>query len=237
MDLSVPPPFDVYSKPNGVSRRWEKYVKTVEIYLAAKGITNAIRQRAILLHCAGNDIQDIAANNLTDTGLDFETQVNKFKRYFSSRNNVVFERYEFHHSQRYKRPAAEPQWAKRGREQTRITCYRCGESGHRTCEKARGKTCTNCGKQNHFAKACKSAPSPGLPGHRVNKLQGEQSHTTPPTEYTTLTRSDEEVFSLYSLTSNNNDARVSVSLNGVATMILVDPGPALMTSPSISTIR
>ena len=183
-------------------------MKTVEIYLAAKGITNAIRQRAILLHCAGNDIQDIAANNLTDTGLDFETLVNKFKRYFSSRNNVVFERYEFRrcvqepgegidswytrlrmkvstcefetqtdsiirdqvsnisledtlkigrsletahlpaaaiednesqettlplelaalrHLQRYKGP--EPEWAKRGREQTRITCYRCGESG------------------------------------------------------------------------------------------------------------
>ena len=48
-----------------------------------------------LLHCAGNNIQDMAANNLTDTGLDFETLVNKFKRYFSSRNNVVFERYEF----------------------------------------------------------------------------------------------------------------------------------------------
>ena len=95
MDLSVPPPLDVYSRPNGVSRRWEKYVKTVEIYLAAKGIANAIRQRAILLHCAGNDIQDIAANNLTGTGLDFETLVNKFKRYFSSRNNVVFERYKF----------------------------------------------------------------------------------------------------------------------------------------------
>ena len=95
MDLSVPPPFDVYSKPDGVSRRWEKYVKTIEIYLAAKGITNAIRQHAILLHCAGNNIQHIAGNNLTDTGLDFETLVNKFKRYFSSRNNVVFERYEF----------------------------------------------------------------------------------------------------------------------------------------------
>ena len=37
----------------------------------------------------------VAANNLTNTDLDFETLVNKFKRYFSSRNNVVFERYEF----------------------------------------------------------------------------------------------------------------------------------------------
>ena len=65
----------------------------------------------------------------------------------------------------------------------------------------------------------------------MNKLQGEQSHTTPSTEYTTLTSSDEEVFSLYSLTSNNNDARVSVSLNGVATTILVDSGASVNVLP------
>ena len=95
MDLSPPPPFDVYSQPNGVSRRWEKYVKTVRIYLAAKGINAGGRQRAILLHCAGSDIQDIAETNLTDTGADLNTLVSKFSEYFSSRNNVVFERYEF----------------------------------------------------------------------------------------------------------------------------------------------
>ena len=69
MDLSPPPPFDVYSQPNGVSRRWEKYVKTVRIYLAAKGINAGGRQQAILLHCAGSDIQDIAETNLTDTDI------------------------------------------------------------------------------------------------------------------------------------------------------------------------
>lgn len=36
------------------------------------------------------------------------------------------------------------------------TCYRCGEPGHRSCDKARGKTCRWCGKKNHFAKACRS---------------------------------------------------------------------------------
>ena len=95
MELSPPPPFDVYSQPNGVSRRWEKYVKTVRIYLAAKGINAGGRQRAILLHCAGSDIQDIAETNLTDTGADLNTLVSKFSEYFSSRHNVVFERYEF----------------------------------------------------------------------------------------------------------------------------------------------
>ena len=48
-----------------------------------------------MLHCAGSDIQDIAETNLTDTGTDFNTLVSKFSEYFLSRNNVVFERYEF----------------------------------------------------------------------------------------------------------------------------------------------
>ena len=70
-------------------------MKTVRIYLAAKGINAGGRQRAILLHCADSDIQDIAETNLTDTGADLNTLVSKFSKYFSSRNNVVFERYEF----------------------------------------------------------------------------------------------------------------------------------------------
>ena len=259
MDLSPPPPFDVYSQLNGVSQRWEKYVKTVRIYLAAKGINQAARQRAILLHCAGSDIQDIAETNLTDTGTGLDTLVRKFNAYFSSRNNVVFERYEFRQciqhedegidswhtrlrmkastcefgdqtdslirdqivaccqssklrlkllqvanislqdtlqtarsletanrqaaaiennnyevdpspelstlgcshlppelsnlrrSQRSRRSGNKPEWAKREREKkSQLSCYRCGELGHRTCKKARGKTCSRCGKKNHF---------------------------------------------------------------------------------------
>ena len=277
MDFATPTKFDVYDEPNNVAHRWERYVKSVKIYLAAKGINAAQRQRAILLHCAGDDVQDIAENNITDTGTDFATLVRKLTEYFAAQNNVVFERYQFrqctqlegekvdswHTRLRIKarmceyedradsiirdqivaccsstklrrklletpnislqetlktacsleaaemhakaieknetrennnnnsensfdelsalrqnrksshKRRTEPDWVERARkqeqQQTRkspapVTCYRCGEPGHRICDKARGKTCSRCGKKNHFAKACRSAqaPPPGI---------------------------------------------------------------------------
>ena len=327
MDLSPPPPFDVYSQPNGVSRGWEKYVKTVRIYLAAKGINAGGRQRAILLHCAGSDIQDIAETNLTDTGADLNTLVSNFCD-FSSRNNVVFERYEFRQciqgededidswhtrlrmkastcefgdqldslirdqivaccrssklrlkllqvanislqdtlktarsletanrqaaaiesdnygvgpspelatlgspnltsayfnprrSQRPRRSGNEPEWAKRERERkSQPSCYRCGELGHRTCEKTRGKTCQ------------------GVPGRPPPENFIGLEETTPET-IAALSRaqsysSDEKFFCIEPLLSADKDARVVISLNEARTRVLVDSGASVNVPMSI----
>lgn len=258
--------------------------------IAAKGIKRHLQQNAstrpagnerFLLHCAGSDIQDIAETNLMDTRTGLDTLASKFNEYFSSRNNVVFARYEFRQciqredegidcwhtrlrmkastcefgdqidslirdqsvaccqssklrlrllqvanislqdtlqtarsletanrqaaaiennnyevdhspqfstlgrsylppelsnlrrSQRSRRSGNEPEWAKRERKQkSQLSCYRCGELGHRMCEKARGKTCSRCGKKNHFVKACKG----NLPG-KVNELEETTPHT------------------------------------------------------------
>ena len=95
MVLTMPAKFNVYDEPNNVAHRWERYVKSVKIYLAAKGINAAPRQRAILLHCAGSNVQDIAENNITDTGTDFTTLIGKLTKYFAAQNNIVFEQYQF----------------------------------------------------------------------------------------------------------------------------------------------
>ena len=231
MELATPAKFDVYDEPSNVAHLWERYVKSVKLYLTAKGINAAQRQRAILLHCAGSDVQDIADNNITDTGTDFTTLVRKLTEYFTAQNNVVFERYQFRlctklrrklletpnislqetlkaarsldaaemhakaieknetnennnpqnnsefeglsalrqHRKSSNKRRTEPDWVERARKQEQQhnrkppadpTCYRCGEPGHRICDKARGMTCSRCGKKNHFAKACRSSQPP-----------------------------------------------------------------------------
>ena len=53
-------------------------------------------------------------------------------------------------------------YAARTRSQPRRSCGNCGSSSHMsrapTCP-ARGKVCQCCGRENHFAKVCRSAPS------------------------------------------------------------------------------
>ena len=88
MELATPAKFYVYDEPSNVAHHWETYVKSVKLYLTAKGTNAAQRQRAILLHCAGSNVQDIADNNITDT--DFTTLVRKLTEYFAAQNNVIF---------------------------------------------------------------------------------------------------------------------------------------------------
>ena len=61
MSLSLPVvgPFDVLSESANVGVRWEKWINSFKLYLAASGIREASRKRALLLHLAGPDIQDI----------------------------------------------------------------------------------------------------------------------------------------------------------------------------------
>ena len=60
--LTAPGEFDVYSNPNNVAERWSEWIKRLQVYVVAKGITDGKRAEAILLHCAGIDV-----HNLYDT--------------------------------------------------------------------------------------------------------------------------------------------------------------------------
>ena len=95
MELDTPAKFDVYDKPSNVAQGWERYVKSVKLYLTAEGINAAERQRGSTTSLCCSDVQDIADKNITDTGTDFTTLVRKLSECFAGQNNVVFERYQF----------------------------------------------------------------------------------------------------------------------------------------------
>ena len=61
MSLSLPVvgPFDVLCESANVGVPWEKWINSFKLYLAASGIREASRKRALLLHLAGPDVQDI----------------------------------------------------------------------------------------------------------------------------------------------------------------------------------
>jgi len=59
--LAPPVHFDIYSNPNNVAERWAEWIKRLQTYILAKGITDASRAEA-LLYCAGIDV-----HNLYDT--------------------------------------------------------------------------------------------------------------------------------------------------------------------------
>ena len=57
--VSSPAAFDTKGNPSQVSVRWQRWKRGFEYYLAARGNTEDGQKRALLLHCAGLDVQDI----------------------------------------------------------------------------------------------------------------------------------------------------------------------------------
>ena len=51
-------PFDC-SETAGISTRWERWLRAFELFATGKGVKNADQKKALLLHTAGLDVQDI----------------------------------------------------------------------------------------------------------------------------------------------------------------------------------
>ena len=100
MALSLPavPPFDVLTDPANVGIRWEKWVKGFKLYITASGIKDneAARKRALLLHLAGPEVQDIFST-LDNTGDDraYDTALEKLDAHFKPQRNIPYERHMF----------------------------------------------------------------------------------------------------------------------------------------------
>ena len=133
-------------------------------------------------------------------------------------------------------------WVERARKQeqqqtrkspSHETCYRCGELGHRICDKARGKTCSRSGKRNHFAKACRSTQGPPARNDEMNVLHRGETAPVESAQYVARDSSEEEIFTLQAPhpDNNKNNARMSLPLNGFRTTLLVDSGASVNVLP------
>lgn len=93
IDLPAIQPFSV-AETSSLAVRWEKWKKSLDYYIRASGITDQKQKRAILLHLAGPDVQDIF-ETLNDTGDDYKTALEKLNEHFQPCKNIPFERHVF----------------------------------------------------------------------------------------------------------------------------------------------
>ena len=84
-----------------VGPRWRRWRKVFQFYVDGRGITAAARKKALLLHCAGMEIQEIF-ETLTDPGVPegeednvYNAALRTLDAYFSPQVNVPYERHIF----------------------------------------------------------------------------------------------------------------------------------------------
>ena len=89
------PPFNVHLDSNA-GPRWEKWLKRVERLFIGMNLDDKKQKRALLLHYAGPDVDDIF-DTLPDTGEndDYDTAVEKLNEYFNPQVNTTYEVYSF----------------------------------------------------------------------------------------------------------------------------------------------
>ena len=94
MAASLPnfPSFPVHE--NNAETRWRKWISRLENLFICLDIKDKKRQRALLLHYAGEDVDEIF-DTLTDTGEDIATAKLKLKEYFAPKKNTEYEVYRF----------------------------------------------------------------------------------------------------------------------------------------------
>ena len=75
LDLPAIRPFSV-TETSSLAQRWDKWTKSLEFYIRASGISDQKQKRAILLHLAGAEVQEIF-ETLPETGDDYKTALEK----------------------------------------------------------------------------------------------------------------------------------------------------------------
>lgn len=98
-------PFDCESEPSSEGTRWEKWLRSFEIYLDAANIDQPSKKRATLLHSAGSILQEVYYNlpgahvePKDEEGNDidvYKIAIQKLNEYFSPKQSKIYERHLF----------------------------------------------------------------------------------------------------------------------------------------------
>ncbi|XP_063892502.1 uncharacterized protein K02A2.6-like [Helicoverpa armigera] len=92
--------FECAGDTTSVAIRWEKWKRSLQIYLLAAGIVDDQKQTASLLHFGGPELQEIffsipENSDSGSSGTTFKTAVKKLDNYFAPKQSKVYERHVF----------------------------------------------------------------------------------------------------------------------------------------------
>ena len=59
LDVGCLEAFDPKGDPHSLSQRWKRWKRAFNLYVTGKGVTNDAQKRALLLHVAGMDVQEM----------------------------------------------------------------------------------------------------------------------------------------------------------------------------------
>ena len=102
-DLSSIKPFDPHGDPSNVGRRWRRWLKSFCLYADSKGLIiqadsadDKVQRRALLLHSAGEDVQEIF-QTLADIGAaaDYAKAEKALNDYFIPKVNSTYQNHVF----------------------------------------------------------------------------------------------------------------------------------------------
>ena len=101
MAINLPPfpPFDITQDQGALGHCWKKYITRFRNQLAAINVQEEKRQKALLFHYAGEDVNDIfdTLPNTTVTSDEnpVEKAIDALLSYFTPKKNVAYEEYLF----------------------------------------------------------------------------------------------------------------------------------------------
>lgn len=95
LDVSCLEPFNPKIEPQNLNQRWKRWKRAFDLYVAGKGVSDDAQKRALLLHVAGMDVQEIYFTLAGEDASDFAATVKVLDDYFAPKTNVPFERHLF----------------------------------------------------------------------------------------------------------------------------------------------
>ena len=95
MNLQPVEAFLLHSEPHTALARWRKWMRRLEIYIGALGLTKEEQKRAVFMHVVGPEMVEVIETNITDTGTTMQAILDKVTEFLQPRQNVAFDRFEF----------------------------------------------------------------------------------------------------------------------------------------------